>query len=442
MGSEREQGKLIRTFALNAASFFPVDLVSRICRHFKITRQAASIHVRKLIDQGFLTKAGRTRSTRYQLTSLDDVSFDFPLPGSPDESTVYTTRIRPRLNVKEHVQELLSYGFSEMFNNAIDHSEGTQIRVHYRRTAASTVISISDNGVGIFNKIAQAFHLSDPRESILELSKGKLTTDHARHSGEGIFFTSRLMDKFAIASGRLLFTHDTVFEDWLLEREGNSAGTTVHMEVLHDTERSTLKVFEQFSTDPDEQNFDRTHVPLSLAQYDTLVSRSQAKRVLSRFERFREVTLDFKGVKSIGQGFADEIFRVYARSPSAAKITYLRASAQVDRMIKRVLAAASQDDDSLLAIGQAQMELGISQARPAAYGFSTAGGEFTVLKWEPTDDRLTGSISVQQGLFPMPLTDAPLELRMQVIPHLKAFVDHVRAMDRFAAGDKTPKPKA
>jgi RNA polymerase sigma-70 factor (ECF subfamily) len=39
-------------------------------------------------------------------------------------------------------------------------------------------------------------HLLDERHAILELSKDQLTTDPARHTGDGIFFTSRMFDSF------------------------------------------------------------------------------------------------------------------------------------------------------------------------------------------------------------------------------------------------------
>ena len=61
-----------------------------------------------------------------------------------------------------------------------------------------------------------------------------------------------------------------------------------------------------------------THIPLRLAEYgeDNLVSRSQAKRVLARVDRFEEVILDYSGIRAVGQAFADEIFRVFAAGPA------------------------------------------------------------------------------------------------------------------------------
>jgi hypothetical protein len=90
----------------------------------------------------------------------------------------------------------------------------------------------------------------------------------------------------------------------------------------------------------------KTHVPLRLAQYgeDDLVSRCQAKRVLARFERFEELDLDFSGIESIGQAFADEIFRVYAANHLEIKLVANNANAQVSQTIGRVLAAAKSSE--------------------------------------------------------------------------------------------------
>jgi len=50
------------------------------------------------------------------------------------------------------------------------------------------------------------------------------------------------------------------------------------------------------------------------------VSRSQAKRLVHGLDKFREVVLDFKGVDLVGQGFADEVFRVWAREHPDVKL--------------------------------------------------------------------------------------------------------------------------
>jgi hypothetical protein len=74
------------------------------------------------------------------------------------------------------------------------------------------------------------------------------------------------------------------------------------------------------------------------------MSRSQARRVLVRFERFKEVFLDFSGIESIGQAFADEIFRVYAGDHPKLKLIAANANEQVNHMIGRAIAAAKSSE--------------------------------------------------------------------------------------------------
>ncbi len=101
------------------------------------------------------------------------------------------------------------------------------------------------------------------------------------------------------------------------------------------------EVFARFSSGPDDHRFAKTHVPLRLAMFgdESLVSRSSAKRVVSRVEKFDEVLLDFVGVRSVGQAFADEIFRVFANQHPAVAIVAMNANEQVTGMIRRAEAA-------------------------------------------------------------------------------------------------------
>ena len=223
-----------------------------------------------------------------------------------------------------------------MVNNAIDHSSGTQVRLILLLNPVRVQINVYDNGIGIFKKIKDAFQLDRESDVILELSKGKLTTDPSRHSGEGIFFTSRVFDEYSIYSGSLFFLHVPYNDDWLLERGEVIPGTLVTMEIDPASPRTTSEVFDKFAT-PDQYRFDVTHVPVKLAQLgeDSLVSRSQAKRLVSRFEKFSRVVLNFAGVATIGQAFADEVFRVFRNSHPEVDLTWVNTSDEVQRMISR-----------------------------------------------------------------------------------------------------------
>lgn len=94
-------------------------------------------------------------------------------------------------------------------------------------------------------------------------------------------------------------------------------------------------IFKKYSSE-DGISFSKTVVPVTLARYgdEKLVSRSQAKQLLSRVDQFESVVLDFAGVDSIGQAFADEVFRVFSRSHPNTNIVSIRANESILKSIE------------------------------------------------------------------------------------------------------------
>ena len=338
MPTIRDRGELVRKFIIENVDNHPGDIVRFTSEKFSCSRQAAHKHVSRLIAEGAILQEGQTRNKTYQLAPLVVWSKEYKLVLKPAEDEVWRSDIAPSLGrMPENVANIWHYGFTEMFNNAIDHSEGTSITVTFRKTAASTTISLYDDGVGIFRKIQAALGLLDERHAVLELAKGKFTTDPANHSGEGIFFTSRMFDDFQILSGGVYFSHEFhKREDWILQPSKPTPGTLVTMTLHNHTSRTTKKVFDKFTTD-DDYGFTKTVVPVKLTRYgdDNLVSRSQAKRLLARIDRFKVVVFDFAGVASVGQAFADEVFRVFATRHPGIEIAEINVSSEVKRMISR-----------------------------------------------------------------------------------------------------------
>ncbi len=312
---------------------------------FGISRQAVNKHLQKLTSEHALTETGKTRSRSYKLCPLLEWRGHYEINSGLAEDIVWRNEIAPVLGqLPDNVMNIWHYGFTEMFNNAIDHSGSSEIFVRIRKTAASTEMLLWDEGVGIFRKIQSELNLLDERHAILELSKGKLTTDPTRHTGEGIFFSSRMFDDFDILSGGVYFSHKFGDkEDWILEREQARNGTTVWMALHNHAARTTKKIFDQYSSG-DNYGFNKTVVPVKLAQYgnDKLISRSQAKRLLARMELFKTVIFDFAGVDTIGQAFADEIFRVFANQHPEIDLLTIKANSEVKRMIERAKAGAAE----------------------------------------------------------------------------------------------------
>lgn len=329
----------VRTTILRSVADHPSDLVTHTANTFGMSRMGAHKHVARLVADGKLVKHGRAKGTHYELAKVAEAMDRVDITPETEDDAVWREVIEPRLQgVPGNIVSICHYGFTEMFNNVIDHSESKHCLYHFVMTPVNITLTIQDYGVGIFEKIAKHFDLSSRRHALLELSKGKLTSFPERHSGEGIFFTSRMFDSFELLSQDLFYKRiREENSEWLIdvdERKLQQEGTVVRMTIALNATREAKDVFLEHMDD--DAGFSRTHVPMTLAKLGegSFVSRSQAKRVLARFEKFSEVFLDFKNVDEIGQAFADEIFRVYARSHPNTQIVYINANPDVERMIR------------------------------------------------------------------------------------------------------------
>ncbi|MBU6477473.1 MAG: DUF4325 domain-containing protein [Xanthomonadaceae bacterium] len=342
----RNRSDQIDAALLAAVVAHPRDLTGFVASQLGVSRQTTAARARALVESGFLARSGTTRPT-YVLGPTRFGEFEYPLKGLAEDQ-VWSRDVAPLLNnLPANVTDIAHYGLTEMVNNAIDHSEGKKLTVTVLSKDGEASLWISDDGIGIFRKIASALNLPDDRLALLELSKGKFTTDPARHTGEGVFFTSRAFDHFEIAAGGLVFDHlaghdlDVLHEN---KPEDATSGTTVTMSIATDSARTLKQVFEEYSSGPDDYSFAKTIVPVRLAQVgdENLISRSQGKRLMQRVDQFRCVMLDFTGVATIGPAFADEIFRVFAREHPEVELIATHATPEVQQMIRRAEVARDQ----------------------------------------------------------------------------------------------------
>ena len=343
MISNKERGEKIRLQVLRDVKHHPRDLAKHIASIFSITPQAVYYHLKTLENENRLRSEGRGRGKVYFLGDVRTHSAIFKLSDSPAEDKIWREHFSYILDgIEENIEEICHYGFTEMVNNAIDHSEGDTIFVHMDRSKEVISVGVIDDGEGIFKKISRVYGLADEAQAILELSKGKLTTDPDNHSGEGIFFTSRAFDIFEIHSKELKFSHDVNLNfDYLLDTDifQGDRGTLIVMNIRRNSSRKLREVFDSFTSGPDDFNFNKTVIPVKLAAYENekLVSRSQAKRLLLRVERFQNIVFDFKDVPSVGQAFADEIFRVYAKKHPDIILIPMNMDEPVEFMVNRAL---------------------------------------------------------------------------------------------------------
>lgn len=333
------ENNIIQKFILDNVAKHPRDIASVLADKFNFSRQRAHHYLSKEVKNGNIIKTGRTRWTQYFLAHGNYIEFIEKIKPGLAEDKVWLQYVKPIiLSCPENIYRICAYGFTEILNNCIDHSRGTTIFSDVEITKDMLIIRIIDNGVGIFKKIQKALKLDSIKEAILHLSKGKFTTDPSNHTGEGIFFTSRMFDRFSILSSDMYYTFQN--EDWFLSPEKNEEfgqGTLIKMEISLQSKKTLKEVFDQYTDQ--EIGFGKTIVAVALSAdpNDPHVSRSQAKRLLLGLEKFKTIMLDFKGVSSVGQAFVDEVFRVFQNEYPDITIHYINANEEVESMIKRGL---------------------------------------------------------------------------------------------------------
>ena len=293
-----------------------------------------------LVTGGTLERLGRGRAARYRLRQ---VRRRFRRAGL-DEQRVWEglaadiARIRP---LEPDVARSLAHAATEMLNNAVDHSGGRNVEVSVRfERDGATVVVVRDDGVGVFRRVCQDFGFASPPDAIVQLEKGKLTSDPSRHSGEGLFFSSKAVTRFRLESQETAWVVDNAAKDSGIGPSAVRRGTRVEMTVVPGQVRKLEDVFAAY-TDPKDLRFTRTRSTIKLAGAGrALVSRSEAKRLVARLTDFRHVTLDFTGVEVVGQGFCDEVFRVFARAHPSVALEPVGMNDAVAFMVARARAGA------------------------------------------------------------------------------------------------------
>lgn len=322
-----------------------------VVRLFGVSRQYAKVLINNLITSGKLIKIGSTRSAFY--VSPQYASQHIGLFPTRIRKTVKNINLEEHkvldqiedhlpliLKLPENVKSIFTYAFSEMLNNAMEHSGSKNIQMEVDIIDGKLSFRVIDSGIGVFRNIMQKRGLKSELEAVQELLKGKTTTQPKLHSGEGIFFTSKVADIFMLDSyGTRLIVNNRIRDVFLEESKKTTSGTKVSFQVDIASERHLNDVFRQYA-EPGEGGdfgFDKTEIKVKLYTAGGVhVSRSQARRVLVNLEKFKFIIFDFDKVPMIGQAFADEIFRVFHEKHPDIKLQAINMNDAVKFMVDRV----------------------------------------------------------------------------------------------------------
>jgi len=338
----RPQLSDITAWITETALRHPDKLPQHLAERLDVSRASAQRLLRKLVDAQWLTRGGTARRPNYQPGLLRQVVRRYPLAGL-QEDLPWLRDFSPHVVLPAAVARMAQHVFTELLNNAVDHSGGTCVTVSMRQTPTQLQMLVSDDGRGVFDAIDETFQLGDPTMAMLELAKGKLTSQPERHTGRGLFFTSKLADIFDLHANDAAFQQREWQRDqWHRGRAACRSGTAVYVAICLDTERTLDDVLRRYSLDGDGYGFDRTVVPLKLitAPQSGLESRALARRVAARLPQFKRIELDFDGLADVGHGFADELFRVFGTQHPQLTMVPTNMSPRVAALVDSVRVAA------------------------------------------------------------------------------------------------------
>ncbi|MBI2473655.1 DUF4325 domain-containing protein [Candidatus Uhrbacteria bacterium] len=325
---------------------------------FQLSRQYILQLISQLVQEGKLVKIGSTRSARYvdpnylaQHPSLLSTRYHKTLSAKGLEEHKVLDEIErefyPFRNLPENIKSIFVYAFSEMLNNAIEHSKSEKINVIVSIDHNQLSFTVDDFGIGVYRNIMSERHLHSEIEAIQDLLKGKTTTAPKLHSGEGIFFTSKAGDQFILDSyGYQLIVDNTIPDLFVTTPKGRMKSGTKVIFMINLKEKKHLNdLFRKYSDTMSDEGygFDKTEIRVRLYTLGGVhISRSQARRVLSGLEKFKIVIMDYSDVPMIGQAFADEIYRVFNNKHPNIRIENEHMNEAVHFMIERSIHEAEK----------------------------------------------------------------------------------------------------
>jgi anti-sigma regulatory factor (Ser/Thr protein kinase) len=309
------------------------------------SRQYINSVIRDMVNKKLLLKGGTTAGAFYVLpqnSNLIGNKITVKLKREDLEEHKVFNDLKEKVpfinDLKENISSILFYTFTEMLNNAIEHSQSKYVEICIKNDKDNIVFYVNDFGVGVFRNVMQQRKLNSELEAIQDLLKGKTTTQPHSHTGEGIFFTSKIADIFILESFDYRLRADNVINDIFIEElNPQKRGTKVTFMLSLSSKKHLNDVFSQFVTEPGELGFDKTEIKVHLYVSGTVyISRSQARRIMSGLDKFKTIVLDFDRVTTVGQAFADEIFRVFQERHPYIKIIPINMVEPVKFMIERV----------------------------------------------------------------------------------------------------------
>jgi DNA-binding transcriptional ArsR family regulator len=299
------------------------ELASRL----GISRQAAFSHLTALVEAGQAERIGRGRGTRYRSRAAE---------GPVDElaRTIWTRSVAPEDSPWAELAErapfdgmtadasrLLAGALERLLRGARERDPGKAVELAVFDLHDHVLLELTDTGEGFFDWARRRMATSSAVEARLLLSK---------HLGDqDLRWLTRAADDFEVESGELRWRVDNLRADQALgSLDTSRLGTRV---------RFCVDPLRPMNIDALKDQAGSAHALVRLfASADAFPSRDQARSVMQGLEDCERVVLDFGGVREIGEGFAEEIFLLWAGIHPRVRLHPIRMRACVAEAILRV----------------------------------------------------------------------------------------------------------
>lgn len=225
-----EQRKSINQYILLKIDEKCDGLSKYVSEAFKISTSTVHNYLKKLIEDGIIVKDGKDKYSLKTERSFFSVSNS--AAKKPTEESVFRNTLMPKItDLPSNVKAIWEYSFTEMVNNAIEHSESDNIWILIEKNALNTSVYIMDDGIGVFRKIQEHFDYDSLDDAVIELSIPELLVNIATRglaypkSKDGAVLLSK---EFIISS--LIFSHTKV-DDTENLTENNSSSPSLEISI-------------------------------------------------------------------------------------------------------------------------------------------------------------------------------------------------------------------
>ena len=326
----------IKQFILENLTRHQKDIIKATIRKFGLSRQAILKHMNTLIRDDQVVAHGKTRDRFYELKPRVNYSNSIDTTEGFDPKSTLNTQIFPHLkSLSQNVRELCEFSLSALFYNIHDHAAATQVNYKIYISHTEVHIIVSDNGIGLYQGIAKAFHFSEIQTAAVEIAKGHVTSDPENHAGDDLMVVIHLFDQVEILSSGVSLKFNNDQNDWVLGQSKQQSGTRIHLGIRTNSKRTCQDVFknifEKFRT--------FANIPVKLAQSngEQLNSREQAQNLLHNIKQLNGIEFDFKNIDLVGPAFADELVRKTLEKNRKMDIKWVNTTHMVDVLMSRAI---------------------------------------------------------------------------------------------------------